>query len=57
MWSTHSPILLGYPDAKIFVLSETGLGETPYEGTEVVELTRSFLDDRDQFFHHLFEDD
>jgi predicted ATPase len=54
--STHSPILLGYPDAKIFVLSERGLIETPYEQTEVVELTRAFLGDRREFLHHLFDD-
>jgi len=54
--STHSPILLGYPDAKIFVLSEDGLVETAYERTEVVELTRAFLADRHEFLHHLFDD-
>src|SRR6184192_1416440 len=54
--STHSPILLGYPDAKIFVLSEDGLVETPYEETDVVELTRAFLGDRREFLHHLFDD-
>jgi predicted ATPase len=54
--STHSPILLGYPDAKIHVLSDHGIVETPYDQTEVVELTRSFLGDRGQFLHHLFED-
>ena len=54
--STHSPILLGYPDAKIYVLSGEGVAQVPYEKTEVVELTRAFLDGRDQFLRHLFED-
>src|SRR5437016_7519649 len=54
--STHSPILLGYPGATIYVLSDAGIVETRYEDTEVVELTRSFLDDRDQVLRHLFED-
>ncbi len=54
--STHSPILLGFPDAKIYVLSGEGITETAYEKTEVVELTRSFLDGREQFLHHLFRD-
>ena len=54
--STHSPILLGYPGARIYVLSDDGIAETPYAKTEVVELTRSFLDDRERFLHHLFED-
>ncbi len=55
--STHLPILLGYPDARIFVLSEEGIGETSYEDTEQYDLTRSFLDDRGRFLHHLFADD
>src|SRR2546421_2454137 len=54
--STHSPILLGYPEAKIYVLSDDGIVETPYEETEVVQMTRSFLSDRGAFLHHLFED-
>jgi len=54
--STHSPILLGYPGATIYVLSDAGIVETRYDDTEVVELTRSFLDDRDQFLRHLFAD-
>jgi len=54
--STHSPVLLGYPGATIYVLSEEGIAITPYDKTDVVEMTRSFLKDRDQFLHHLFED-
>ena len=54
--STHSPILLGYPGATIYFLSERGIEKTSYESTEVVELTKSFLADRDQFLRHLFED-
>jgi len=54
--STHSPILLGYPGAKIYFLSGDGMREIRYEDTENVELTRAFLEDRDAFLHHLFED-
>lgn len=54
--STHSPILLGYPGARIYLLSEDGMTQTPYERLDVVTLTRSFLDDREQFLRHLFED-
>src|SRR3989442_10983847 len=35
--STHSPILLGYPGATIYVLSDAGIAKTRYEDTEVVE--------------------
>ena len=55
--STHSPVLLGYPDATIYALLERGIVKTRYEDSEVFSLTRSFLDDRDQFLRHLFEDD
>lgn len=54
--STHSPVLLGYPQATIYALSDTGIARTPYEETDNYELTRSFLKDRDQFLRHLFED-
>jgi len=54
--STHSPILLGYPGAKIYFLSMDGMRESSYEETENVELTRAFLGDRNAFLHHLFED-
>ncbi len=54
--STHSPVLLGYPEATIYALSENGIAERTYEDADVVELTRSFLKDRDAFLRHLFED-
>jgi predicted ATPase len=55
--ATHSPIILGYPDARIYVLSETGIAESEYEATEQYELTHSFLSDRERFLHYLFSDD
>jgi predicted ATPase len=55
--ATHSPILLGYPDARVYVLSDDGLVSTDYEETEPYELTRSFLDDRQRFLRHLFSED
>jgi predicted ATPase len=54
--STHSPVLLGFPDATIYALSESGIRKTTYEDSDVVTLTRSFLEHRDQFLRHLFED-
>jgi predicted ATPase len=55
--STHSPILLGYPGARIYVLSEHGIDEAAYEETEQYELTRSFLADRERFLHYLFTEE
>lgn len=42
--ATHSPLLLAYPDANIFVLSEHGIEKTPYRQTEPYLLTKRFLD-------------
>ena len=55
--STHSPILLAYPGARVFALDEHGIAETAWQETEVVELTRSFLADRGRFLHYLFSDE
>jgi predicted ATPase len=55
--ATHSPIILGYPDARIYVLSDDGITETAYEETEQFELTKSFLDNRERFLHYLFADE
>lgn len=53
--ATHSPILLGYPGARIYVLSEDGIAPTAYEETEQYELTRSFLENRERFLRHLLD--
>jgi predicted ATPase len=55
--ATHSPILLGFPGALIYVLSDEGLRESRYEETDPYQLTSSFLDDPNRFLHHLFSDD
>jgi predicted ATPase len=54
--ATHSPILLGYPDATILELSDDGIRRIEYGEAPQVELTRSFLDDRDRFLRHLLAD-
>ena len=51
--ATHSPILVGYPDAKILMLDESGIREIGYDEAPQVELTRSFLDDPERFLRHL----
>jgi predicted ATPase len=55
--STHSPILLAYPEARILWMSDEGPVLTAYEDTEQFQLTQSFLEDPERFFRHLFEDD
>jgi predicted ATPase len=55
--ATHSPILLGYPDATILELSDDGIRALAYDETEQVELTRSYLEDPQRFLRHLLSDD
>ena len=43
--ATHSPILMAYPRAKIFLLDETGFTEVRYESTEHYAVMKKFLDD------------
>jgi predicted ATPase len=43
--ATHSPIILAYPDAWIYVLSEEGITRTAYTDTEHYIITRRFLQD------------
>ena len=54
--STHSPLILAYPEARIYHLSEKGMAEIPYEETEHYALTRDFLLDRDRYLRRLLRD-
>lgn len=55
--STHSPLLLAYPDARLYHLSEQGISEVEYEQTEHYSLTRDFLLNREAYLRRLFESD
>lgn len=41
--ATHSPILMAYPDARIYRISEGGLEQIRYEETEHYSITKEFL--------------
>ena len=43
MIATHSPILLAYPHATIYELSESGIRTVAYTETEHFRVTRDFL--------------
>ena len=51
--ATHSPILLGFPNARIHLLDDNGVREIDYDDAPQVELTRAFLDAPDRFFREL----
>ena len=52
--ATHSPLLLAYPGAVLYELSEPGIQRVEYEDTEHFRLTRDFLVHRERFFRELF---
>jgi predicted ATPase len=54
--ATHSPILLGYPGAEILHFSEEGIRSVDYEETEHYQITRGFLENREGYLKHLFQD-
>jgi predicted ATPase len=53
--ATHSPILLAFPNASIYVLSENAITLTPYEQTEHYILTKQFLNNTGKYLKELFE--
>ncbi|TYS70451.1 AAA family ATPase [Sutcliffiella horikoshii] len=53
--STHSPIVMAYPDAKILELTQEGMCETSLEETPHYTIVKQFFDDRDRMLHHLFQ--
>lgn len=53
--STHSPILLAYPEADIYELTETGIKKVEYEDTELYLLYSEFLKSPDRILRHLLD--
>lgn len=41
--ATHSPLLMAYPDSKIYLCSRDGISPVSYEDTEHFQVTRDFL--------------
>ena len=53
--STHSPILMSYPGAEVFEISENGIHATPFRETEHYRITKRFLDDLEGMLQRLLE--
>jgi len=54
--ATHSPILLGYPDAQIFSFDGVGIHEIGYTETPPYQMYSRFLADPQKYLDVLFED-
>ncbi|WP_080845895.1 AAA family ATPase [Cytobacillus gottheilii] len=55
--ATHSPILLGYPDADIYSFDDGEIRKVAFEDTDHFQITKYFLDNRDRFLVELFKED
>lgn len=54
--STHSPIILGYPDAQILSFDDGKIREISYEETAPLQIVRRFVNDRDGFVRELLKE-
>ena len=55
--ATHSPILLGYPNATILSFDGDQIEETEYENTEHYQITKYFLQYREKMLKDIFEEE
>jgi predicted ATPase len=55
--ATHSPILMAYPDARIYACLPDGLRRTDYMDTEHYQVTHEFLRDPQRMLDTLLADD
>lgn len=53
--ATHSPILMGYPDADILVLGEEGIVKTDYKETEHFRVMKSFINNPEGMLRELLD--
>lgn len=51
--STHSPILMGFPEAVIYEIQEEGMKSVAYKETDHYRITKTFLDNPDYYLRHL----
>ncbi|MDF2837278.1 MAG: family ATPase [Paenibacillus sp.] len=55
--ATHSPILMAYPDAWIYRLTDRGIERTAWEDTDHYIITSQFLNNRDRMLRELLDDE
>ena len=53
---THSPILLGIPDAEILTFDDGRIHQCEYENTDSYRVTEMFINNREQFVKRLLRD-
>lgn len=54
--SSHSPILMGFPEAQIISFDDGKLREISYEETAPLQIVRHFVNSREEFLRDLFSE-
>lgn len=55
--STHSPVLLGYPEAQIVSFDEGCVTEIDYEECAPLQIVRGFVNNRERLLEELFQEE
>ena len=53
--ATHSPILMAFPGAEVFELSEKGINSVPYQQTEHFRIAKHFLNAPEKMLEYLLK--
>ena len=53
--STHSPILMAFPDAEVYEIDAEGIRSVPYRETEHYRITRDFIENPERMLHYLLK--
>jgi len=51
--ATHSPILMGIPEATLYEIQEDGMQQVKYKETDHYRITKTFLDNPEYYLRHL----
>jgi predicted ATPase len=51
--ATHSPILMGIPDATLYQITDEGMEQVKYKETDHYQITKRFLDNPESYLRHL----
>lgn len=55
--ATHSPILMAFPNARLYQLSAQGIVPVAYRDTEHYQLTKQFFENPERMLHYLLDGD
>lgn len=55
--ATHSPILMAFPGAEVYELTEDGIRSVDYRQTEHYQMTRRFLENPEKMLHYLLNEE